>query len=66
MVRVDAVAGTLAVLVGEDELAARPPASTPPPPHDTGRELFALMRLTCDHAESGASAMLAAMEEEGV
>ena len=29
-----------------------------------GRELFALMRLHVDHAESGASAMLAAMEAE--
>ena len=62
LVRVDAVAGTLAVLVADDELAARPPAPTPPPPYDTGRELFALMRMTCDHAEAGASAMLAAME----
>jgi hypothetical protein len=30
----------------------------------TGREMFALMRLTADDAERGASAMLAAMEME--
>ena len=30
----------------------------------TGRELFALMRNHSDHAESGASAMLAAMDAE--
>ncbi len=60
--RVDAVAGVLEVLVDADTLAGRIPAPTPPPAHDTGRELFALFRRSCDHAESGASAMLAAME----
>jgi phosphogluconate dehydratase len=30
----------------------------------TGRELFALMRMHASDAESGASAMLAAMETE--
>ena len=49
--------------VGVD-LASREPASAPPYPVGTGRELFALMRGTCDEAERGASAMLAAMEAE--
>ena len=46
------------------ELSSRPPANSPPPPVGTGRELFALMRLTASEAEAGASAMLAAMEAE--
>ena len=46
------------------DLASRDPAPSPPPPSGTGRELFALMRTHCDHAESGASAMLTAMEEQ--
>ncbi|MEO6256619.1 MAG: phosphogluconate dehydratase [Sphingomicrobium sp.] len=49
--------------VGVD-LAVRDPAPSPAPPAGTGRELFALMRNHCDHAESGASAMLAAMDAE--
>jgi phosphogluconate dehydratase len=49
--------------VGVD-LGARAPANSPPPPAGTGRELFALMRLTASEAEAGASAMLAAMEAE--
>jgi phosphogluconate dehydratase len=49
--------------VGVD-LGSRPPANSPPPPVGTGRELFALMRMTADEAELGASAMLAAMEAE--
>jgi len=49
--------------VGVD-IAARDPAPHPAPPLGTGRELFALMRTHCDHAESGASAMLAAMDAE--
>ncbi|MES2119340.1 MAG: phosphogluconate dehydratase [Pseudomonadota bacterium] len=61
-IRIDAVSGTLEA-VGID-LASRPPANSPPPPVGTGRELFALMRLTADDAEAGASAMLAAMEAE--
>ena len=49
--------------VGVD-LAARDPAPRPAPPAGTGRELFAMMRTHCDHAESGASAMLAEMDSE--
>ncbi|HXG99196.1 MAG TPA: phosphogluconate dehydratase [Sphingomicrobium sp.] len=45
------------------DLAAREPASPPPAPVGTGRELFALMRHGVDNAEHGASAMLRAMEE---
>jgi len=48
--------------VGVD-LASREPASPPPPPRGTGRELFAFMRATADNAEHGASAMLHAMDE---
>lgn len=61
-IRLDAAGGTLEA-VGID-LALRPPANSPPPPVGTGRELFALMRLYADHAESGASAMLTAMEAD--
>ncbi|MEZ5655356.1 MAG: phosphogluconate dehydratase [Sphingobium sp.] len=64
LVRVCAVEGTLEALVDPAEWATRDPAPTPPPPYDTGRELFAMMRDTCDEAERGASAMLAAMELE--
>jgi phosphogluconate dehydratase len=46
------------------DLGSRDPAPCPPPPAGTGRELFALMRGQCDHAEAGASAMLAAMDDE--
>jgi phosphogluconate dehydratase len=46
------------------DLASRTPATAPPFPLGTGRELFALMRGACDTAERGASAMLAAMEAE--
>jgi phosphogluconate dehydratase len=62
VIRLDACSGQLEA-VGVD-LAARPPANSPPPPVGTGRELFALMRLTADRAETGASAMLAAMDAE--
>ncbi|HEX6661750.1 MAG TPA: dihydroxy-acid dehydratase, partial [Sphingomicrobium sp.] len=62
LIRVDARNGQLEA-VGVD-LASRPPANSPPPPAGTGRELFALMRLTADVAELGASAMLDAMEAE--
>ena len=62
VIRLDARAGTLEA-VGVD-LASRPPANSPPPPVGTGRELFAMMRMHCNEAEAGASAMLAAMEAE--
>jgi phosphogluconate dehydratase len=60
LIRLDAQNGTLEA-VGVD-LTARAPANSPAPPLGTGRELFALMRMHCDEAEAGASAMLAAME----
>jgi phosphogluconate dehydratase len=62
VIRLDGHGGTLEA-VGVD-LASRPPANSPPPPSGTGRELFALMRMHCNEAEAGASAMLAAMEAE--
>ena len=62
MIRLDARAGILEAL-GVD-LASRPPSNSPPPPSGTGRELFALMRMHVNGAESGASAMIAAMEAE--
>ncbi len=60
VVRLCAVTGELSVLVPAADLAAREPATAPPPPFGTGRELFALMRAGADDAEAGASAMLAA------
>jgi phosphogluconate dehydratase len=62
VIRLDARTGTLEA-VGVD-LASRPAANAPPPPAGTGRELFALMRLTASDAEAGGSAMLTAMETE--
>jgi phosphogluconate dehydratase len=62
VIRLDARNGQLEA-VGVD-LTSRPPANSPPPPTGTGRELFALLRLTANEAEAGASAMLAAMEAE--
>ncbi len=61
MVRLCALNGTLDALV--DDFDAREPAVAPPP-LGTGRELFAMMRHGADGAERGASAMLAAMEED--
>src|SRR3954447_14202128 len=62
LIHVDSRNGSLEA-VGVD-LAARSAANSPPPPIGTGRELFAMMRLYASNAESGASAMLAAMEAE--
>ncbi|MEP7131319.1 MAG: phosphogluconate dehydratase [Sphingomicrobium sp.] len=62
LIRLDACTGQLEA-VGVD-IASRPPANSPPPPIGTGRELFALMRNLASEAELGASAMLAAMEDE--
>jgi phosphogluconate dehydratase len=64
VVRVCARTGTLEALVEPGEWASREPAAAPPPPYDTGRELFALLRNQCDTAEEGASAMLAAMDAQ--
>ena len=59
IIRLDAVAGTLAVLVGDDEWAARPLATLSAEQaenncHDLGRELFGGMRRTVRSAEEGA------------
>jgi phosphogluconate dehydratase len=62
VIRLDGRTGQLDA-VGVD-LASRPPANSPPPPVGTGRELFAMMRRTCNEAEKGASTMLAEMALE--
>ncbi len=59
-VRVCAERGELMALVDAGEWGAREVATQPAVLPGTGRELFALMRLHCDTAEQGASAMLAA------
>jgi phosphogluconate dehydratase len=59
VVRVDAVAGTLEVLVEATTLAARERPTPPPAPSGMGRELFGMFRGQADEAEKGASAMLA-------
>ncbi len=64
IVRVCAASGQFEVIVDEDEWSFRAAAEEPPPPYDTGRELFAMLRQGCDEAERGASAMLAAMDNE--
>lgn len=64
LVRICAERGTVSALVDEQEWGTRTNAPAPPPPYDTGRELFALFRNHCDTAEKGASAMLAAMDAE--
>ena len=64
IVRVCAQSGVIQALVDADEWNARDMPAPPPPPYDTGRELFALFRQHSDLAEQGASAMLAAMETE--
>ena len=62
VIRLDARTGRLEAL-GVD-IASRSPANSPAPCEGTGRELFAMMRLTASPAEQGASAMLAAMDQE--
>ncbi len=59
MIRVDAVNGTLEVLVAPDVWATRRMEATPPPVSGMGRELFGMFRGLADEAEKGASAMLA-------
>ncbi len=51
-------------LVDPAEWNARAQAVAPPPPYDTGRELFALFRANSDLAEAGASPLFAAMDSE--
>src|SRR5215208_992798 len=51
MIRLDGTNGQLEA-VGID-LASRPPANSPPPPAGTGRELFALIRMHANEAETG-------------
>ena len=63
VVRLDAVAGTLEVLVSAEEWAARPLAAMPPllvedNAHGLGRELFAGMRRNSLSAEEGACTWL--------
>ena len=58
-IRLDAVAGTLSVVVDEAEWAARTPATLDPEQaednaHGLGRELFGGMRRTVRSAEEGA------------
>ncbi len=64
MVRVCATSGTVEALVDAAEWEARTLPTAPPPPYDTGRELFALFRHHSDLAEQGASPILAAMDAE--
>ncbi|HEY9580168.1 MAG TPA: phosphogluconate dehydratase [Rhizorhapis sp.] len=64
MVRVCAMSGDISALVDAAEWSMRPDAPAPPPPYNSGRELFALFRHHSDEAEAGASAMLAAMDTE--
>jgi len=59
LVRVDAIAGTLDVLVDAATWAARPLAKAPPAASGMGRELFGMFRGLADEAEKGASAVLA-------
>jgi len=63
LIRLDAVAGTLAVLLPEDEWAARETATLPEAQriadgHGLGRELFAGMRRNALTAEEGACSWL--------
>jgi phosphogluconate dehydratase len=57
LIRVDAHAGTLEIMVDPAQLAARPAAPTPPPAFGYGRELFGWMRRAAGPAELGASAL---------
>jgi phosphogluconate dehydratase len=63
-VRVCAQTGSIEALVDAAQWDARTMPQVPPPPYDTGRELFALFRQYSDLAEAGASPILAAMESE--
>lgn len=61
IIRLDAVAGTLAALVDADEWAARSLVEAPAPAVGMGRELFALFRGAASEAEKGGSPLLSAM-----
>ena len=61
-IRLDARGGTLEA-VGVD-LAARPPANSPPPPPAPAASCSHCCGMHAGHAEAGASAMLDAMEAE--
>jgi len=56
MVRLCGDTGTLSTSA---DLTGRNPAMAPPAARGTGRELFAMFRLSADDAEKGGSAMLA-------
>ncbi|WNO52452.1 phosphogluconate dehydratase [Stakelama saccharophila] len=62
VIRLDANANTLQVLVDDAEWNARELAPPPASVEGTGRELFALMRNGANEAEQGASALLAQAE----
>ncbi|MFZ5695871.1 MAG: phosphogluconate dehydratase [Pseudomonadota bacterium] len=64
LVWVCAQSGAIDALVDAATWDARDIPAAPPPPYDTGRELFALFRHHSDLAEQGASPILAAMEAE--
>jgi phosphogluconate dehydratase len=64
LVRVCAESGQVEALVDAATWDARDIPAAPPPPYDTGRELFALFRHNSDLAEQGASPILAAMDAE--
>ena len=59
IVRVDGIAGTLEIKVGQAELMSRPPASPPGPSFGYGRELFGWMRGSVGAADHGASVLFA-------
>jgi phosphogluconate dehydratase len=63
LVRVDAVAGTIAVLT--PGALDRPVVPAPPPATGLGRELFSLFQGSSDDAERGASPVLSAMDARG-
>lgn len=62
VIRLCARQGELSVSADPGEWAARPLAAAPPDLPGHGRELFAFMRAGAHGAETGASAMLAAMD----
>ena len=59
MIRLDAIAGTLTVLVDEAEFAARVPATADltSSSYGMGRELFANFRALAGRADEGASVL---------